>query len=186
MTYRPLPDDAGYSLVDVLVTAALGVTVMAIFAGFFPQAVATVQGDADMRVLQYHLKLARETAINQRRDIQLQFVGTNTLQLVRTDLPTGSSVIATAVLEHGTEFRLFPGLPDTPDAFGNGAAVWFGGASPVMFTAEGMVTDTIGNVVNGSLFIGQPNRPMTARAITLFGPTATISSYRWNGSSWRR
>jgi len=89
------------------------------------------------------------------------------------------------VLEHGTQFRQFPGQPDTPDGFGNGAAVWFGGASPVMFTGDGMLTDPAGNVVNGTVFIGQANEPMTSRAITIFGATAAISTFRWNGTAWR-
>jgi hypothetical protein len=49
-----------------------------------------------------------------------------------------------------------------------------------------MLTDPAGNPVNGSIFIGQPGKPLTSRALTVFGPTATIRSYRWNGSAWRR
>jgi Tfp pilus assembly protein FimT len=178
--------DEGFTLVETVLVAAVSVTLLAIFAGFYPQAVATVQGDADMRVLHWHLKLARETAINQRRAVQVQFVGANTLQLVRTDLPAGTTVIASTTLEHNAQFLLFAGQPDTPDGFGRGAAVWFNNAAPVMFTADGMFTDTAGNPVNGSVYIGQPGKPATSRAITIFGPTATIRTYRWNGAAWRR
>ncbi len=53
-----------------------------------------------------------------------------------------------------------------------------------MFTADGTLTDQSGNSVNGTVFLGQAGTPMTARALTVFGPTATLRSYRWNGSSW--
>jgi Tfp pilus assembly protein FimT len=178
--------DAGFTLIETVFVAAIAVTMLAVFAGYYPQAVATVQGDADMRVLQYHLKLAREMAINQRRAVQVQFVGANQVRLVRTDLPTGFTTVATAFLEHNARFQLFADQPDTPDGFGRGAAVWFSGADPVMFTSDGMFTDLTGNPVNGSVFIGQPGKPETARALTIFGPTATIRSYRWNGLEWRR
>jgi hypothetical protein len=90
------------------------------------------------------------------------------------------------VLEHNTRFMLFDGQPDTPDGFGRPGAVSFSGAATVMFTADGMLTDAAGNPVNGSIFLGQAGRPLTARAITVFGPTATIRTYRWNGTQWRR
>lgn len=160
--------------------------VLGIFAGFYPPAVNTIQGDADMRVMYWQLKLARETAINERRAVELRFVPPNMLQLVRYDLPNGQTVISTAALEHQAQFLLFPGQPDTPDAFGRPQPISFSGAPVVLFTADGMLTDPAGNPVNGSIFIGQPGKPLTSRALTVFGPTATIRSYRWNGSAWRR
>ena len=44
-----------------------------------------------------------------------------------------------------------------------------------MFTADGMLTDQAGNSINGTIFLGQAGAPMTARALTVFGPTATLS-----------
>jgi hypothetical protein len=139
-----------------------------------------------MRVLYWQLKLGRETAINQRRGIEVRFQGGNTVQLVRREIPVGETIISTATLEHRAQFLLFPAQPDTPDNFGRPQAVWFGGAASVRFTADGMLTDGAGNPVNGTVFLGQPGRPLTSRAITIFGATATIRSYRWNGSAWRR
>lgn len=181
-----MSEDAGYSMLEILLVLGLGVTLMAIASGFYPQAAAAIQGDANMRIVNWQLKLARETAINERRDVEIQFIPPNGLRLVRHDLPNGTTVLHTAYLENGTEFRTFVGFPDTPDSFGNTQATWFGGAAAVMFTADGMLTDATGNPANGTIFIGQAHKPMTARALTIFGPTATIRSYRWDGSAWRR
>lgn len=177
---------AGFTLLEVLTIVALGGVIMAIFVGFYPRAAAMVQGDADLRIINWQLKLARETAINQRRAIQLQFIPPNRLQTVRQDLPGGTTVIGNSYLEHHTQFMLFTGQPDTPDGFGNPTPVSFSGAATVMFTADGMLTDAAGNPVNGSVFLGQPNKPFSSRALTIFGPTATIRLYRWNGTAWRR
>lgn len=178
--------EGGFSLLELLVVIAIAGVTLAIGAGFFPQARDTIQGDANMRIVNWQLKLARERAINERRSIQVDFVAPNTIRLTRQEIPGGTTVLHTAVLENGTQFLLFPAQPDTPDGFGRPNPVWFGGTNAVMFTADGMLTDAAGTPVNGSIFLGQVGRPMTSRALTIFGPTATLRSYRWNGSEWRR
>ncbi len=178
--------ESGYSLIEVLAVLTLATFTYAIASGFYPQAAAAIQGDANMRIVNWQLKLARETAINERRDVEVQFTAPNMIRIVRHNIPSGTTLLYTAVLENRTEFLLFPGQPDTPDGFGRAQAVSFGGAATVMFTADGMFTDAAGNPVNGSIFLGQVGKPMTSRALTVFGPTATLRSYRWNGSAWRR
>ncbi len=173
-------------MVEIMATLGLVMVILAIAIGFYPPAVATIQGDADMRILHWQLKLARETAINQRRRVRLNFVMPNQVQVIRQDIPAGTTLISSAVLEHNTRFLLFAGQPDTPDGFGRPTAVSFSGVGIVEFTADGMLTDALGNPVNGSICLGQAGRPLTSRAITVFGPTATIRTYRWNGTQWRR
>jgi hypothetical protein len=178
--------DAGYSMLELCVTVALAAVVLGTSVGFYPQAVSIVRGDADLRIVYWELKLARDTAINQRRTIQVRFTAPNIITTVRQDFPAGNTtVLSNAVLEHNMQFLLFAGQPDTPDGFGRNTATYFGGAALVMFTPDGMLTDVNGNAVNGSVFLGVPGRPVTSRALTVFGPTATIRTYRWNGAAWR-
>ena len=165
---------------------AIGSVMMAICVGFFPRAAATVQGDADLRIVNSQLKFAREMAINQRRSVQLRFTPPNQVSVLRREFDGALTLLQTTYLEHNTQFLTFPDCPDTPDGFGNATPVFFNGAAAVMFTADGMLTDAAGNPVNGSVFLGQPGRPFSARALTIFGPTATIRLYRWNGTAWRR
>ena len=173
-------------MVEIMATLGFVMVILAIAVGFYPPAIATIQGDADMRVQNWQLKQARELAINQRRTVQLNFVAPNQIQVFRNEIPAGQTLVSQAVLEHNTQYWLFAGQPDTPDGFGRPTAISFSGAATVMFTADGMLTDAAGNPVNGSIFLGQPGRPLTSRALTVFGPTATIRTYRWNGTQWRR
>lgn len=184
--HRSTRSDAGFSLLEILCVVAIAGTMAALASGFYPQAAAAIQGDANMRIVNWQLKLARETAINERRRIEVQFVQPNTIRIVRWNIPNGTTLLFTAVLENRTQFLLFPGQPDTPDGFGRNQPVWFGGANQVFFTADGMLTDAVGNPANGTVFLGQVAKPMTSRALTVFGPTATLRTYRWNGSQWRR
>jgi len=181
---RAARPDSGYSALELIVTVVICSIVLGMSVGFYPQAVAMVRGDADLRIVYWELKLARDTAITQRRTIEVRFTAPDVITTIRHEIPAGTTVLSNAVLEHNTQFLLFAGQPDTPDAFGRVTATYFGGASPVMFTADGMLTDAAGNTVNGSVFLGQPGKPVTARALTVFGPTATIRTYRWNGTAW--
>jgi Tfp pilus assembly protein FimT len=130
------------------------------------------------------LRRGRELAIAQRRNIRLQFLGNNQIQLTRLDLPAGTTIISTVTLEDDVEFRLFGGVPDSPDGFGNGAAVDFGGADTLMFLTDGTFVDGQGNPLNGSVFLGLGDHAETARAVTLLGATGRVRGYRWTGSLW--
>ncbi len=186
MSRRTRPSgEAGFSLIELLIVVVLAVTAMSIGLGGFNVALNTVRGDASMNIVLWQLKLARETAINQRRSVEVRFTMPNFMSVVRHNLPTGETVVSTAVLEHQTAFYVFPTSPDTPDSFGRSGPIDFSGATEVMFNAEGQLVDQDGNIINGSVFLGKVGVPMTARALTVFGPTAAIRTYRWNGSEWR-
>ena len=102
--------------------------------------------------------------------------------------------LVTLALPQRVQFMQEAGMPDTPMNFGN-----FSGASGVCiagvpdgpafmeFTSTGQFTDNTGvNVINGTVFVGIPNQPGTARAITIMGGTGRIRPYISNGSSgWR-
>lgn len=190
--FRPSPSrrpgDAGFTTLELLMVLVIGIVVASISLGGFTIALDTVRGDASMNKVLWQLKLARETAINQRRAIEIQFEPPNFLRVVRHNLNEDmdeTTVLSTAVLEHQTNFFLFPDMPDTPESFGRATAFDFGAAEAIMFNAEGQLVDQDGDIVNGTIFIGRPGAPMTARALTVFGPTSTIRTYRWNGSAWR-
>jgi hypothetical protein len=167
-----------------VVVLGLIMAVLGIGMGGLNNALDTVRGDASLNIVLWQLKLARETAINQRRSVEIRFTEPNFISVIRHDIPEGTTLISTAVLENQTQFRLFDGLPDTPDSFGDDSALDFGGADTMMFNADGQFTDDTGQIINGTVFIGKSGAPLTARALTIFGPTSTLRSYRWNGAAW--
>lgn len=177
--------DAGFTTLELLAVLVIGIVVASLSLGGFTNALDTVRGDASMNKVMWQLKLARESAINQRRFVEIRFTPPNFLSVVRRNIPSGETILSTAVLEHNTSFFAFAGMPDTPDGFGRDEAIDFGGAEAVMFNSDGQFVDETGTIVNGTIFIGRSAAPLTARALTVFGPTSTIRTYRWNGSAWR-
>lgn len=183
-TRRALADERGFSLPEILTIVALigvlfGITIIA-----FQAAAATIQGDSNLRIVERQLKLARDTAVSQRRSVEVQFVMPNELRVIRRDLPAGTTLLQNAFLENNATFVRFAGVPDTPDGFGGAGAVNLGGAATVLFTSDGMFVDGAGTPVNGTIFVGRAGNNVTQRAVTVFGSTARIRTYRWNGSQW--
>jgi hypothetical protein len=75
-------------------------------------------------------------------------------------------------------------VPDTPDAFGMASATAFGSLTPPTFTTDGSLINSTGDVINGTLFIGVQGDPLSARAVTIFGPTGAMRLWKWDGRAW--
>lgn len=176
---------AGFTLIEMMVVVGVIGVAAAMAVLVMPSALVSAKADSGATRLQSALRTAREQAISQRRNVRVAFTAPNQVVVAREDVPgPGTTVLNTIWLEDGMSFRLFAGLPDTPDAFGNGSATSFGTATTYEFTSEGSFVDQNGDVLNGTVFLGRTNEPLSARAVTLFGPTALIRQWRWNGRQW--
>jgi prepilin-type N-terminal cleavage/methylation domain-containing protein len=177
----------GFSLVDMLAVMA----VMGIVGSMATMQVGNVrrsmQGDGAMRIVMSQLNSARELAITQRRNMEVRFVGANWLEIVRNDVPSGTTVLTKVALEGNARYALVDGVTDdTPDAFGNGTAISFGTATKIMFAPDGTLIDNAGSPLNGTVFLSVLNVPTSFRAVTVLGATGRVRSYRWNGAVWTR
>jgi hypothetical protein len=92
-------------------------------------------------------------------------------------------------LEANQRFQYFTGMADTPDKFGRiNVPVAFPPLSVVtptiMFTSEGTLVDVSGDPINGTVFLGTGGDVNSARAVTIFGPTAAVRLWKWEGRKW--
>lgn len=133
------------------------------------------------------IQAARNRAIAERRNIRIEFILPDRIRVSRVEIPGPAVTVVEDVRVTGElSFLTFPGVPDTPDAFGAGNAVQFSGTSPVMFSSDGSLVDANGDVANGSVFLGRSGDAMTARAVTIFGVTGMVRSWTWGGRAWSR
>lgn len=175
----------GFTVIELMLAIAIGLMVVGMAVGAVPSMMKTARADSGIDTLMAGLRAARELSTSDRRNVQLQFVGTNSFKINRVEYPSGTlTTMRTFVFEGRVEFRLVTGVPDTPDAFGNSSATAIGANTPAMFTTDGSFVDSNGDVLNGTLFLAIPGDPLSARAVTIFGPTGAMRQWRWNGRTW--
>jgi prepilin-type N-terminal cleavage/methylation domain-containing protein len=176
----------GFSAMELLLTMAITGTIAAIAVFNIGATLPGLKSDGAMRLVMTQLNTARETAITQRRNYQVSFVGGNQILLIRQELPAGTTLLSTVYLEGGLSFRVDPSLPDTPEGFGMSSGVDFGTATAIMFSPDGTLVNQNGAPANGTVFLSLPGEPRSNRAITILGSTGRVRAYRWSGNSWER
>ena len=175
--------EAGFSLLEVLVVVGILGTLAAMAMMVSPAYSAHARAEAGISQVLDVMRSAREVAVSQRRNVEVVFIGLNAIRTRRVDIDangvqTGTTNLRTVELENRVQFRLEPGVPDTPDGFGNATALKFDTAGPWMFTSEGTFVNNTGDPINGTVFMSIPNQANSARAITVLGTTALIRPWR--------
>lgn len=181
----------GFSLLEALTTVALMMIVAGMAIISFGNVLPRAKANSAMDQMLYQLRSARARAIAHRREVQIQFVGTN--QLTISELwPAGAPPPPTTVsFEGGATYMVFNTVPDIPPPynFGNAAAIYFGGLAggpPIMkFTTNGSFIDGGNTLVNGTVFLGITGNVSTARAVTILGATGRVREYHWDGTQWQ-
>ena len=178
----------GFTLIEMMITLAIIGTVAAVAAVAVPNMLSQAKADGAIAQTLNTLRVARDRAIGERRNIELRFITPNHIQIARQEIvasgPAVTTVVTDTYLEGGQKFMLFTGLGDTPDSFGVSANPVAFVTTPIMFTSEGTLVDSIGDLINGTVFLGKPGDPTSARAISIFGTTALLRTWRWNKTSW--
>jgi prepilin-type N-terminal cleavage/methylation domain-containing protein len=179
---------AGFTLLEVLFVIAISLVLTSMAILQIRSLLPRMRANSAMNQVVSQLRAAREIAISQRRNVQILFPGPNQIQLQRFEQPTGVTLFPPVFFEGGAQFTLFNGLPDTPSGFGNDGAIVFGGIiggpATMQFLSDGTFVDDTGQPINGTIFVGVPNQPATARAVTIMGATGRFRPYSWNGSAW--
>jgi type II secretory pathway pseudopilin PulG len=179
--------ERGLTMIELIVV--LGILIIG-FALAIPVTMAMVRNarsDSAALATSAFLEAARNRAVAERRNMQLTF-GANNILVQRVEVPGGAlTTVDQLTLEGEEEFdRFIPGLPDTPDAFGGAGDVNWTGPGPVMFTSDGSLIDAAGDVTNGTVFVGREGSPETQRAVTIFGVTGVMRTWKWRGTVWQR
>ncbi|MEW6323358.1 MAG: GspH/FimT family pseudopilin [Acidobacteriota bacterium] len=171
---------AGLTFPELIVAVAIFTIATGIGLATVGAIVPSLRTDTQVGRLQGTLQFAREHAIAQRRDVELRVdADASVVSLVRHDGGVEAPVLELA-FEYGVRFLQFSGLGDTPEGYGDQSAVDFGGSTQLLFTADGMLIDETGAPINGTFYLGMPDRIDTARAVAVTGSTARGRVYRWN------
>lgn len=148
------------------------------------QSMATLDADKAASTVTSQIRYARQIAVDQRRNTVVEFLGANQVKLTRQDGEGETTIMSDLTLPSGYIFGRPSGVGDTPDGYaGTTGAVVFGTAASGTFLGDGILVDTTGTVVNGTVFtIGSGNG--SARAITLNGASGRLKLYAVQETSW--
>ena len=117
------------------------------------------------------LKLAAAAAVFTSLTAATAFAGNSTVGTVTATVITPLSEVQTTPMSFGT---FAPSTTaSTVDSYGNttGGALWFGGASPAVFTANGTPTTNFTVVSDSSVILSSGSQHMTA---ALTAPSITL------------
>jgi prepilin-type N-terminal cleavage/methylation domain-containing protein len=175
--------ESGYSLLEMLVVIALVGIVSSAALVQMKTTIAALDADEASNLVVSELSYARQAAVDERRNVLVQFLGTHEIRVTRDEIGGGTTVLADVTLPSGYTFGLAGGVGDTPDAFGNATAVYFNNGTSGTFLGDGTFVDGASVLLNGTVFtIGVGNG--SARAVTLSGATGRIKEYWIQGTAW--
>jgi prepilin-type N-terminal cleavage/methylation domain-containing protein len=185
-------DQRGFTLVELVVVLAVGFTLAGVAVGVTTTVLRATRAEGAAQRLEAFLKRHREMAVSRRRDIEIRFTAPDRVESFVRAIPNPPNPtppptpLETLRFETGFRYLLTDGVPDTPNRFGNDQAVFVGGVDPVMFASEGAFIDANNNPINATISLGVQGDPLTASAVTILGPTASIERWRWNGKDWTK
>jgi prepilin-type N-terminal cleavage/methylation domain-containing protein len=190
----------GFSLIEIVVVLAVVGILLSIGFMSIDRIMPRMRAEQAARQVAAMMREGRALAMTRRRNIEVDFIDGTKPTMLRWELSTPPSALPPLAplpsqplsgkagsewqaveLTGGSSFIPCPG-PDTPDGFGNAAAVSFGNASVtnVQVAADGFIERTPGELMNGTVFVGIPGRDDTIHAVTVRGATGRVRIWRWN------
>jgi type II secretory pathway pseudopilin PulG len=175
--------NGGFSLTEALVVTALILFTTTVAIVQVRGSLRLVDADRSSNLVASQLRYARQVAADQRRNVLVEFLGTNQIRLTRQNGGGSTTVISDVRLPNGFTFAIPAGANDTPDTYGHTSPVYFSAGTSGTFLGDGVFVTGAGIVLNGSVFTKGANNT-SARAVTLTGASGRTKTYRYQGPSW--
>lgn len=175
---------AGFSLLEAMAVVAIVGIASAVALVQMKTTMQVFDADKAANLVVSQMNYARQLAVDERRNVLVEFLNTNEIKITRNESGGGTTVVSDVTLPSGYTYGLpGGGVGDTPDAFGATVAVFFNSGNTGTFLGDGTFVDNSNVLLSGTVFtIGGGNG--TARAVTLAGATGRIKQYWLQGTSW--
>ncbi len=179
----------GFTLVELLIVIAIGLTVSAIAMMLVRGSLDTVKADEALQIALVQARQVHERAIDERHIYRLTFTAPRTIQTDRIDLSGTLAVpvpVSSIDLPADTSFTVVSGAPTAapPNGLGAGSnAIDLSvnnapGITQVYFQPDGRVLDYLNRVANGIVYLARPDDLSSSRAITIFGTTGRMKGWK--------
>lgn len=176
-------DSRGFSLTECLMVCTIFMIVAAVGVVQLRTSITVVDADKAVNLVASQLTYAREIAVDQRRNVLVEFIGNNEIRVTRRDGGGETTVVSDVFLPAGFTFSLPEDAGDTPDGYGCEKPVYFNDATSGIFLGDGSFVNDDGVVMSGSVFT-MNGSDITSRALTLTGASGRVRTYRLDGLAW--
>jgi type II secretory pathway pseudopilin PulG len=199
-TRRLHTGECGFTIVELVIVVAVIMIISAMAVFQLPSALRNSRSDTALRQIVNQMRQAREYAIANRRYVQISFATVGGLAQItitqKNSLTAGAGVdrvLSVVPIQSPMQFTVFAAKGDTPDAYGNAAAIVFAGVNGgpptgMYFQSDGELVQAIPPFlpINGSVFLGVAGNPTTARAMTVLGTTGRVRGWNGSGATWNQ
>ena len=142
-----------------------------------------------VRTVSTQMSRARQFSVDARRKTRVTFTTPGTIT-VDQQAPGGGAwtQVSTAELPGEMELEIdgsLPGAPAPGGTYPTTQVADFSGGSQIYFMPDGSAVTSTGILSNGVVYVAQPSKVETTRAVTLFGSTGRINRYKYStGTGW--
>lgn len=191
----------GFSLIEMLIVVAVVIILLAgAIIKIKPMLMAS-RADAAVSYTQNEIRQARERAIDERRLMRVTFTAPQTILMeyqftdpstgvvsyLPVTLQTGQAGAGILMLPYDMKFQTPPSAPATaPDSIGaqNNAFDFFCAGTAcagtaLYFNPDGSIVNVNNDPVQGVVYMGRANDPLSSRAVSFFGPTGKVKAWRY-------
>jgi len=169
---------------EILLVAGLVAFVGAISMMIIGPALEARNVEMAVRTVSIQMSRARQFSVDARRQTKVIFTTPRTITVEASQGGTWTQV-STVELPGNMELGIDGSISNGPEGYGTSQVADFSGASEVFFMPNGSAVDGAGILTSGVVYVAQPSKVETTRAVTLFGTTGRIKRYKYiTGTGW--
>jgi len=173
---------------EILLVAGLVAVVGAISMMIIGPALEARNVEMAVRTVSTQMSRARQFSVDARRRTRVTFTAPGTITVdEQAPLSQGGdwTQVSTVVLPGDMELGIDGSISNGPEGYGTSQVADFSGASEIFFMPNGSAVTISGILSSGVVYVAQPSKVETTRAVTLFGTTGRIKRYKYiTGTGW--
>jgi prepilin-type N-terminal cleavage/methylation domain-containing protein len=170
----------GFSMIELLVVVLIVLTLAATTVPLINKAMNDFKITQAEQIVMMQMRYARQMAMDQRRNMRVSFsdaAGSTPARVTISQLDTTYSVVKTIVQLNlpSTMKFMSVGTPSAPES----GTTALGSSSTVDFRPDGAAATSSGVYINGYKIISDGLDSATMRAVSVFGTTGRVKSYKY-------
>jgi prepilin-type N-terminal cleavage/methylation domain-containing protein len=185
----------GFTMIELAIVVSILLVLVGIALFQVQPSLRQARADAAAAYVKNQIRSARQRAIDERRNYKVTFVAPTTINLFQGTYDAQSNatiytLVSSLDLPDGMQFQLPVVKPSiSPDGFDDSDAIDFSvlnSTTPtdtIVLRPDGSIVDgSVTGPTNGALFMALSTDPNSARAVSVFGATGRVKSWRISGS----